>query len=62
MENQPNLITTKQLLGSITERVHILRFLINLQDFIMPDFYNLFFFFFTVYVKLYVFEAKRSKQ
>lgn len=64
MENQLNLITTEQLLGSIAGRVHVLCFLINSQAFKVPAFYKLslprppsp-----TVYVKLYVCEAIRSK-
>lgn len=62
MENQLNLITAKQLLGSITERIQIFCFLINFQDFKMPVFYNpsLLLLFCTLFVKFYVFEAKRS--
>lgn len=61
MENQSNLITAKQLLGSMTERIQVFCLLINLQAFKMPVFYNPSVFF-TVYVKCYIFEAKRSKQ
>lgn len=41
MENQLNLITTEQLLGSIAGRVHVLCFLINSQAFKVPAFYKL---------------------
>lgn len=40
MENQLNLITAKQLLGFITERIQVFCFLINFQAFKTPVFYN----------------------